>query len=302
MKAIIDLGTNTFHLLIAEIRNQEIQEYFKLQVPVKIGSGGINKGYITDDAYTRGITALTEFKKYIDKFNIKDVRASATSAIRNAKNGNEFVEVVKSKLNITIETISGDAEAACIYEGVRHSFNLPKENILVMDIGGGSVEFIIGNQEKIIWKQSFELGAARLIDKFKHLNPITENDVFSINKYLLEQLFSLKDALQKFPTTILVGSAGSFETLIDVVLKDLKVIPNALSKHAFEIRKEDFEVFYELITTSTIEQRSKLKGMIDFRIEMIVVATLLMKFVIDEFKIKKIIASEYSLKEGMLFS
>jgi exopolyphosphatase/guanosine-5'-triphosphate,3'-diphosphate pyrophosphatase len=302
MKAIIDLGTNTFHLLIAEIRNQEIQEYFKLQVPVKIGSGGINEGYITSDAFTRGITALTEFKKYIDEFSIKDVRASATSAIRNAKNGQEFVEQVKSKLNINIETISGDDEASCIYEGVRHSFHLPKENILVMDIGGGSVEFIIGNQEKIIWKQSFELGAARLIDKFQHQNPITEEDIFSVNKYLSEQLFSLKNALQKFPTTVLVGSAGSFETLIDVVLKDLKVIPNSLSKHAFEIRREDFDVFYELITTSTIEQRSKLKGMIDFRIEMIVVATLLMKFVVDEFEIKKIIASEYSLKEGMLFS
>jgi exopolyphosphatase/guanosine-5'-triphosphate,3'-diphosphate pyrophosphatase len=302
MRAIIDLGTNTFHLLIAEIRKSEIQEYFKLQVPVIIGKNGINEGYINKDAFKRGMTALAEFRKYLDQFDVTDVKAFATSAIRNANNGNEFVQQAKEKYNINIETISGEQEAEFIYTGVLHSFNLPLENVLVMDIGGGSVEFIIGQRETILWKQSFELGAARLIDKFHHTEPINDDEVYAIVNHFNEELIPLKEALQRFPTKVLVGSAGSFETLVDIVLKDLAVIPNALSKHAFEIRREDFDVFYELMITSSITQRTKLKGMMDFRVEMIVVAAILMRYIVTECEIKRIISSNYALKEGVLLS
>lgn len=300
MKAIIDLGTNTFHLLIAEVKQGNINEYFKLQVPVKLGKGGINEGIINEDAFKRGITAIAEFRKYIDQFEIKDVVANATSAIREAKNGDDFVNKVKNDYQINIRKISGDQEAIYIYEGVRNSFNLPGENILVMDIGGGSVEFIIGNRESILWKHSFELGAARLVDKFQKSDPIRMDEIHEINSYIDQNLKLLKDAQNQFPAKILVGSAGSFETLVDVVLKDFGVIPNSLSRHAFEIRGEDFEVFYELMVTSSSAQRSKLKGMVDFRIEMIVVAAILMNYVINNLNIKKIISSEYALKEGML--
>ena len=301
MKAIIDLGTNTFHILIAEVRKGMINEYFKLQVPVKIGKGGINEGFISDDAFERGMTALAEFRKYLDQFQVSDVKAYATSAIRSARNVDEFVKQAKLKHNIEIETISGDAEATYIYDGVRHSFHLPAENILVMDIGGGSVEFIIGQKEIFLWKQSFDLGAARLIEKFHLHDPINNDEIGTLINYFDDQLKPLREALRLFPATILVGSAGSFETLVDVVLKDLEVIPNALAKNAFEIRHQDFDVFYELMITSTTDQRSRLKGMIDFRIEMIVVAALLMKYVIDELGMKRIITSDYSLKEGILF-
>jgi exopolyphosphatase/guanosine-5'-triphosphate,3'-diphosphate pyrophosphatase len=301
MKAIIDLGTNTFHLLIAEVRNGVINEYFKLQVPVKIGKDGINEGYISEAAFQRGIIALGEFRKYLDRFQVKQVKAFATSAIRSAKNGAAFVDQAYEKFGISVNTISGDAEALFIYEGVRHSYALPAENILVMDIGGGSVEFVIGRQESILWKHSFDLGVARLIEKFHRSEPITHTEIDALNAFLGTQLGPLEEALIKYPAGILVGSAGSFETLADVVLRDLTVIPNALSKYAFEIRKEDFDVFYELMISSDAEQRSRLKGMIEFRVEMIVVAAVLIKCIIEKFRIKKIIASDYSLKEGMLY-
>jgi exopolyphosphatase / guanosine-5'-triphosphate,3'-diphosphate pyrophosphatase len=301
MKAVIDLGTNTFHLLIGETKNGKINEFFKLQVPVKIGKGGINDGVISDDAFTRGLTTIGEFKKYLDQFSVTDVFACATSAIRNAKNGNEFVKKVSDLYQIQIITLSGDQEAVSIYEGVRHSFKLKDENLLVMDIGGGSVEFIIGQTESVLWKQSIEIGAARLSEKFHKHEPIKENEIKSLNDYLSTKLSSLKEALTKFPSEILVGSAGSFETLLDIVIKDLAVVPNSLSKNAYEIRREDFDVFYELMIQSDELKRAKLRGMVDFRVEMIVVSAVLMRYVIEEFQIKKIIASDFSLKEGMMF-
>lgn len=302
MKAIIDLGTNTFHLLIAAVQDQGIHEHFKLQIPVKIGEGGINAGHISEAAYKRGMAALERFREELDKFRVKDIRAFATSAIRNAVNGPQFIRDAADQYHITIEAISGDAEATYIYEGVRHSFSLPAEPVLVMDIGGGSVEFVIGQQEKIIWKRSFELGAARLIDRFPQHDPITPEERAALNDYFKQELAPLHDALQQFPASILIGSAGSFETLADVVLQDLAVVPAALSRHAFAIRQEDLEVFCELMFTSTIQQRRKLKGMADFRVEMIVVAAALMQYVVSAFAMKQIIASDYSLKEGMLFA
>lgn len=302
MKAIIDLGTNTFHLCIAEVKQGTLIEYYKLQVPVKLGSGGINKGLITVEAFQRGITALTEFKKYIDQFQVKEVIAFATSAIRNAKNGKQFIKEAKENCGIEITTISGDVEAGYIYKGAFHSFKFPDYPVLVMDIGGGSVEFIIGIGEQILWKQSFEIGAARLIDKFHHTDPINEESVNKLTRYLTETLEPLMQALRQHQPQILVGSAGAFETLVDVVIKDLAVIPLSLSKNAFEIRKEDLEVFVEIMRTSTQEQRARLRGMVKFRVEMITVAALLLNHVLSNFDFKRIVASNYALKEGVLFT
>lgn len=302
MKAIIDLGTNTFHLFISEVKNGVLREYFKLQVPVKIGRGGINDGFITDEAYKRGLIAISEFRKYLDQFRIVDITAFATSAIRNAKNGDAFVADVKDRCNIDILTIDGDTEAAYIYKGVSNSFRLPDANVLVMDIGGGSVEFIIGRQQDILWKQSFEIGTARLIGQFHAHDPVTREEVEALNRYLDEKLGDVRAAVDRFRPEILVGAAGSFETLLDVVIKDLTVIPVSLSKNAYQIRREDFDVFLEIMKTSNADQRSRLRGMTSFRVEMITVAALLMDYVITSYGIRRIITSDYSLKEGVMFS
>lgn len=302
MKAIIDLGTNTFHLLIAELKEEGIVEYFKLQIPVKLGRGGIHKHFIVADAFERGIDALKEFRKYLDQFKVTDVKAFATSAIRNAENGDAFIETAWNTCAIRIETITGEEEAAYIYEGIRHSFTMPEEPVLVMDIGGGSVEFIIGKQESVLWKASFELGAARLLERFHKQDPIAEEELEQLKAYLVKQLQPLFEAALEYDVKMLVGSAGSFETLVDVVMKDLKVVPGNIGRNAFAVRMEDFDVFYELMITSTAAQRKKLEGMLDFRVEMITVAAALMKVVVDHAHIEKIAASNYALKEGILFS
>lgn len=302
MKAIIDLGTNTFHLLIAELKEEGIVEYFKLQIPVKLGRGGIHKHFIVTDAFERGIDALKEFRKYLDQFKVTDVKAFATSAIRNAENGDVFIETAWNTCAIQIETITGEEEAAYIYEGIRHSFTMPENPVLVMDIGGGSVEFIIGKQESILWKASFELGAARLLERFHKSDPIAKEELEQLKEYLVGELKPLFNAASEHQVKMLVGSAGSFETLVDVVMKDLKVVPENIGRNAFAVRMEDFHVFYELMITSTAVQRKRLEGMLDFRVEMITVAAVLMKVVVDHVHIEKIAASNYALKEGILFS
>jgi len=302
MRAIIDLGTNTFHLLIAEVKNNEIIVAYKLQVPVKLGEGGISNSIITPEAYKRGLLAMEQFHQLISNFKVNEVSAFATSAIRSAKNGLEFIDEIYNKFNIRISQIHGDQEALFIYNGVINSFEALDEDTLVLDIGGGSVEFILGRKETIIWKQSFDIGTARLLSEFKLSDPLTEENKTILENYFNQKLAPLENILAENPANVLVGAAGSFDTLVDVVMKDFQTIPISLSRHAYEIPISIFSIYYELIVSSNSEQRKALRGMAEFRQEMIVVASFLMNFIIKKYNIQKLIASSYSLKEGVMFS
>lgn len=302
MKAVIDLGSNTFNLLIADVKNNQLNVAVNLEFPVKIGKGGLVNNFITDSAMQRALIALSKFKSYIDKFEIIEVKSLATSAIRNATNGNELIQKVKQLFDIDISIINGNEEARYIYLGANNSFRPPEDEILVMDIGGGSVEFIIGRNENIFWKQSFDIGAVRLFEMFKPESPLLESDILKIKNYILNEIKPLKIALLNYPLRTLIGTAGTFETLVDIVIKDLKVIPISLSKNAFEISMHEFEAFKEIMITSTLEQRLKLKGMLDFRAEYIPIAAILIEIIIELAEVKKLVCSNYSMKEGALFS
>ena len=217
--AIIDLGTNTFNLLIAGIKvAPNYETVYQTKVSVKLGEGGIDKGFITSTAFQRGVDALKKYKEIIDGYNVLKVIAIATSAIRGASNGNEFVKVIKEECGIEIQTISGDKEAEYIYWGVREALKMDDVNpSLIIDIGGGSTEFIIANNKEIYWKQSFLLGAARLLEMFKPSNPITDEEVDLIIKYFKEELKPLFDAVKKYPIRELIGSSGSFDSLAELI-------------------------------------------------------------------------------------
>ena len=157
--AIIDLGTNTFHLMLAEVSKKSYSIFFRERVPVKIGEKGINKGEITPEAWERVISALKGFKATIDENDINEVFGTATSAIRNASNGKELVAEIYSQTGIEIEIISGLREAELIHLGAKEALDLGEEMSLIMDIGGGSIEFIISNQDRVFWMESFEVVA-----------------------------------------------------------------------------------------------------------------------------------------------
>ena len=153
--AVIDMGTNTFHLLLVELHGNEFKTIYKEKIAVKLGQGGITQNLIAPEAEKRALHTLGHFKNLIDGESISQVFAFATSAVRNATNGPDFVNRVREQLGIQIHVISGDEEAQLIYEGIHFSGALDERTTLMMDIGGGSVEFIIGNAQEAFWKQSF---------------------------------------------------------------------------------------------------------------------------------------------------
>ncbi len=301
MKAVIDLGTNTFNLLIGDIKQKEKGILVSLEEPVMLGKGGIQENQITPEAFNRAFVVLAKFKQILNQYPIDNISAFATSAIRNAKNGNDFIKQVDENFQIQIESISGDLEAEYIYYGVRNSFDFQGENYLIMDIGGGSVEFIIGNKEQYYWKQSFEVGAIRLHEKFKKHDPILSEEISEINLYLSEKLKPLFDQIKLFPIKGLIGSAGSFESMWQIIEGDFSSNCKALSLNAKEVEEQDLMKFLDMIIHSNITSRKSLKNLVEFRQEYIVVACVLIDFVLKHTQIKRMICSDYALKEGVYF-
>lgn len=298
--AIVDLGTNTFNLLIAEVSKSKFREVYSTKLAVKLGEGGINKHFITASAFERGIVALKEYKKITDKYKVEKVSAFATSAVREASNGDLFIKAAKTEANISVKKISGNKEADLIYLGVRQAVRMNEKKSLIIDIGGGSIEFIIANSKTTFWKKSFLLGVARVLEKFNPSDPITAPQIKKIEKHFSKGLEPLFRAIKKWPVTELIGSSGSFESLAAMIAYRFYSPTVLKGKTEYLFNLEDCEEIYNALLRSTRAERLNMKGLITMRVDMIVVSSILVNLIIQKTNLNKMRLSTYSLKEGAI--
>ena len=298
--AVMDLGTNTFHLLIAKGPADNFSTIFKATEAVKLGEGGINQGTIQPAAFARGLAAMQRFQDQILDHRVTNVKAIATSAIRSAANGQDFIDQVKETTGIQIELINGDQEAGYIYKGIDASGCLNDNNALIMDIGGGSVEFIIANNDEVLWKKSFEIGAARLMDKFHQTDPIPVASIKELTRYLDGKLMELFAAALKYKPTTLIGSSGAFESFAEIIELKKRRKFNLEQTKVYEFDTDDLLDLIELLIKSTHALRASMKGIIPVRVDMIVVASLLTIYMMQKLGLTDVTMSTYSLKEGVL--
>ncbi|MCA6435834.1 MAG: exopolyphosphatase [Bacteroidota bacterium] len=299
--AVIDCGTNTFNLLVVEVNGNEFKKIIKTRIPVKLGENTINVGYINEAAYQRGQNALAEFKTICNELKVYQIHAFATSAIRDANNGAKFTNDALIKFNITIQTIDGNKEAELIYYGNRLAAPLSEKVSLIMDIGGGSNEYILCTRDQILWKQSFKLGAARLIDKFKPENPLKRETELAMLNYLNLELSDLFKACAKYQPTELVGSSGAFDSIIEMIHGELNGEPFTENQLCYDVTLDNFKKIYDRVLGSTIEERKNIKGLIEMRVDMIVISCILIQYTLSSLNINKLRVSTYSLKEGALY-
>ncbi len=298
--AIIDLGTNTFHLLIVEVAPKGSYRILsKEQVPVMIGKQGINQGTIIPEAQQRAVKTLKDFRAIADREGVAEIYATATSAFRNAKNGQQLADKIQAATDIAIDIIPGEREAECIFLGVKEALDLSEKDVLIMDIGGGSVEFILGNRQAMHWRHSFEIGAQRLLDLFPIQDPISQENIRQLNEYFEQKLTSLEDAIRPYQPHTLVGASGTFDTLSDIyVCKENLTLSGEETERPLSYA--GFLAIHQEIIHKNKEERLQIPGMIEMRVEMIVVASCLIAYVLERYLIKNIRVSAYALKEGLL--
>ena len=296
--SILDLGTNTFNILIADLVDGQIKTIHTGREIAKLGEGGLHENRITKEAFERGQSAFQALVECAQSHNCDVIKAFATSGIRSTTNGQVFIDTIRDKHGISVEVISGDREAELIWKGVRQCIDMPDE-ALIVDIGGGSTEFILANSESILWKQSFKLGASRLKERFTPEDPISASNIESITEHFNETLQPLVNAVSMYPNLDLIGSSGSFDTFADIMLlKAGKPLDNSIK--SMEIPIHSFEESYGFLIKSTYQERLNTPGIIPMRADMIVISGLLTQFVLTACGINRMFLSRYALKEGAL--
>ncbi len=290
---VIDLGTNTFHLLIATVAVEgEIKTCYRERHFVKLAEAGIEE--IGAQPFQRGLEAMQKFRKAIDLYQVRQVKAIGTAALRTARNGQQFIDTINKATGIRVQLIDGDEEARLIYLGVRQAIPFAERNYLIMDIGGGSVEFMIANNDSLKWYQSFPIGVAVLYRLFHRHEPILPNDIDALNDFLEERLLPLRKEILKYQPTTLVGAAGTFDVL-ENVLEVKSISPNGSM-----VAIKDFRALYNIILPMDQVSRLNSDKIPDSRADMIVVALILIHAVLSYGDFQQIIVSSYAMKEGVL--
>ena len=296
--AVIDIGTNTCNLLIVnQISTDLFETLYDRKLPVKLGRGGIHQDMLLPDAMERGLTALQNHALTIQAYGVVKVKVVGTSALRGAVNRAEFLERVKGLLGWEIEIIDGEREAGLIFKGVNLTLPDGIGKYLILDIGGGSTEFILANNKAIIWKKSFNIGIARVLETIQLSDPVTPEEVLNLERWFDEHLTELWGICKVHQPQTLVGCSGAFDTFMDIyeqVEPDLKIRKvSELPLNAF------LEIHHGLIHADQ-ETRAKITGMDKMRVEMIVIASVFTNFILAKLQIRKLLHTHNALKEGVM--
>jgi exopolyphosphatase/guanosine-5'-triphosphate,3'-diphosphate pyrophosphatase len=299
--AVIDLGTNTFNLLIVDFNEQRMfSPVFNTKKAVKIGEGAMIKNMLQPEPMARGMAALAEYQNIISEHKCDKTVAFATSGIRSTENGGEFVANVRSELGLEINIIDGDEEAQLIYEGVDLAVKFENTPMVVMDIGGGSTEFIIANSTGVIWKKSYMLGISRILQMLEPSDPLTATDFENLDALFTEQLAELKSECQRHGVKTLIGSSGSFDSFIEMLWAE-----DGSDKLASSVVCDEFDLMklgslHEKLIAADYDTRKTIPGLVEMRVDTIHMASYFVQWTLENCGLERLLLSSYALKEGVL--
>lgn len=296
----IDVGTNSIHLVMAEISAEgDFRILGRDKEMVQLGKGGFSRHVLTRRAMQEGLATLKRFTKMARLKGITRLRAVATSAVREATNGGDFVQAVRNQLGLELHVISTEEEARLIYLGVRHAVNLGKDDNLIMDIGGGSLELVVGNAERADVLASVKLGASRLAELYLKSDPPGEAELKALRKHVEELLGPLVQRVGQRTFARCIGTSGTIESLATVC---------AYRRGATEIEsftqlsmtRSDLKDLLAEMSALSREQRMKVPGIDERRGDSILAGTVVLLAVMQAFGLSKLEHCDMALREGII--
>lgn len=296
---VIDLGTNSMRLLLAEYEDSKFTHREKHINTTRLGSGIDSNGNITKEAMERNINSLAEFKQIALEYGCNEVLCIGTAALRTAKNKDEFIKLAREVADVDVKVISGEMEAFLGYKGVIGGLNHLDDNALIIDIGGGSTEFIVGNSKEIIYRKSIDVGALMLTNKFVKKFPETDEEISTINEYiesLIDPIISKIKSLEK--SLMLIGIGGTI-TSVSAIFQELETY--SMEKiHSSKVTSKEVERQISQIRKLNIEERRQIKGLQPKRAEIILSGELILKCIMDKLDLNEVVVSEYDNLEGSI--
>jgi len=299
--AAVDMGTNSFHLLIVRVKKDgSFKIIDREREVIRLGSRkGRELNIISEGEIEKTIDTLNDFNK-IAKFYGAELRAIATSAVREAKNKSEFITRVFDKTGIPIEAIEGKKEAELIYLGVKNALNVFKKKILCVDIGGGSTEFILGDKGQTVFAESVKIGAVRLSKKFFPDYHLTDEGIQACEKFIDTQLDKVSALSKKYSYDFAVGTSGTILAAAAIVhFRRFGKFKKSLNGFSFT-KDEVLDLTDDILKCESPVDRLSIKGMEVKRADIIPAGMLILRKAFERFDLKRIKVSENALREGII--
>ncbi len=293
--AVIDLGSNTFHLLIVQQSQMGFKTLYRDRAYTFLSEGGLD--FISLERFNGAINIIEQFSIKLIEYCVDETKIIGTAALRSATNSSILTSKINDITGHKVEIIDGDREAQFIFDGIMCFNDFHIGNYLIIDIGGGSTEFIIVDDGIKTWSKSYPLGVGVLYSNFITADPITFQEIELITSYVSFVLADLKTALaQSDKSRTIIGASGSFEVLLTMSGKEI------VEDETEPLTLNQFGRLYEMIINSSYTERQSIPGLPKERTKLIVMAMLLKHIVIKEIcnLVEGMVFCPYSLKEGVL--
>ena len=297
--AVIDCGTNSIRLLIAEISGSTFKEVIRTMEIVRLGQGVDENKAFHPDAINRTLLAVKSFKEIIDKNKVDKIRFCATSATRDAMNRNLFIDGVRDILNVQVEVIPGEEEAALSFTGATYQLDQGSGPFLVVDIGGGSTEFVYGDK-KVISAKSVNIGCVRMSERHFTNQPPTMGQIASA---IVDIDIAITQAAVSVPINSaksLIAVAGTATTVAAAAL-DLSKYDRDLI-HLSKISADKVHKVAQMFQSMNKSEISALPYMHEGRVDVITAGSLVLSRVMAATGAAEFVASESDILDGMAFS
>lgn len=298
--AALDLGTNSFHLLIAEVHpDGHFEALTREKAMIRLGDVVSRRGRITDEAAEVAVATVRRFKLLADAAGVTEIHACATSAMRRAANGDAVVDRIERETEVTVEVISGLREAELIFGAIRASVMLEPAPALCIDLGGGSVEIMVGDAGGLRWATSENLGVGRLTAEFVTTDPISKDERRALRAHLVERLTPVADEIAAFEPKLLVGSSGTLEDLARMAAARRKAdVP--LSLNQLSVDQSEFLPLHKLILSTPADERLRFEGLDTRRVDLIPAGSIFLATAMELFGFDAMTVSEWALREGIV--
>lgn len=294
--ASIDIGTNTILLLVVRVDRERLEPLFDTETIVRLGEGVHKNGLLSPEAMERGFRTLAQYLERCQKLGAENIFAAGTSALREADNSDQFLKMIRERLNLSIEIISGEEEARFSYLAVARDFKELKESTLVIDVGGGSTEFIEGQSGHILQSISLPLGAVRLTEQFLLSDPVREEEWEMMEGRIGELLTRIPHPPEPF-SMVAVGGTATTLASVDLGLKEF--IPEKI--HRFALRQKALRNQLHLYRSKTIDDRKKIPGLPPARADVILAGGAILYMAMEELKCPSVLISCRGLRYGLLY-
>lgn len=299
--AALDIGTNSIHMVIVEARGRSgIQVIDRDKSMVKLGAGLFESGALTDRAFSEGLDVVRRYVKLAQSRGVDEILAVATSATREAENGGAFVEEIQRRAGVAPKVISGSEEARLIFLGVRRSLDLGSRRCVVADVGGGSVELAVGQNEQLLYADSLRLGVQRLLARAGGAEPLDPKEVTLLEGYIEGVLEGAVARAKSLGFAQVIGTSGTLRTVGEAAHLRAGGAPWR-SLNAQRVSRKNLAVLAGELVTMTPAQRAKVDRVGEQRADAIHLGAVLAARLLAQLDADELTLCDASLREGVVW-